>query len=172
MIPPVSKCARAFSVMAERKTASDHSPPPSAVCGSDQSCQNFVTVSRTVLASMGPGIGQYEGDQVSEKGTSSPSLTRNSATVAIPSPRTSAGVVSVNRSGPATAGARPSVRRGTHGTTEPYSGRMMSSIRIYTRRNTDQLHPLARGLTQPLIVQLAVPEIVQELRYADGVGAL
>ncbi len=120
----------ALSVIRDRWTISRYGPagPQSFVHLRQPASVSFSAGS----ASTGAGAGKCEGHQVSTNGTRSPSPTVKSATVLRSAPRVLTGVCSRRQSGPATELMPPSMRC-THGTTEPYPKRMISSIRMGTR---------------------------------------
>ena len=130
MIPPVSQCASAFSVNNDRSTASDQSP----VClnVAVQSAQKDSTCASESTARMGSGAARKDGVQLNVKPISCPDLTSNSPTVFKSSPHSATVVSNNSLSGPAVNCSRPSSWRKTHGTTEPYSKRTTSSVRMRT----------------------------------------
>jgi len=116
-MPPVCQCASALSVTSERRIASETSSP----CGSfdDHASHCDTTCSSAADASGAGRSSRQDGCHVSVNASSSPCAISKSPTVRRPSPRSSSGVASVRRSGPAMKCSRPSSWRETHGTTAP-----------------------------------------------------
>src|SRR5262245_4661900 len=111
-MPPVGAYVRAFSVMAERTTMSDHSP--GYLEPDDQSRQNAVVRLRAAVASGTCGHGRCDGEPVSTNGTRSPAATSKCAVWWKSRPSTGTGVAKRTAYGPATNVVVPSMAR-THG---------------------------------------------------------
>ena len=90
-MPPVGEKVSAFSVINERKAASDHLPAPLQV---DDHLRQNCSVSSSALKGSGDfGIGKYDGAWVKTNGTLSPAATVNSPMVFMSSPRRETGVL-------------------------------------------------------------------------------